>query len=374
MKNKLLPCICLLTFLQQSSFAQVRKYANEFLNIGVGSRSQGMGGAQIASVSDVTAGYFNPAGLVHVKENAHIAYMHNIYFNGIGSFDYLGIALPNKNKNKKGLSVGINLLRFAIDDIPNTIFFFDPDGKPNFNNLTTFSSADYAFMFSVAKTKQLAKNKMLHIGATTKVIHRKIGKFATAWGFGADIGAQYKTGRFMLAATVRDITTTYSSWSFNFTEREKEQLFLTGNKIPIRSSEVTVPRLILGAAYTLPFKKSSLTAEINTDFTFDGRRNVAISSNALNADPKIGLEYALKDVLKLRAGIFNFQKAYKTGDTTNAQTKWIFQPGAGLGFKLNNVWIDYAFSNLANQDAPLFSHVFTLKLDLVKNKSNIKRK
>ena len=47
-----------------SSTAQFRKYSNEFLNIGAGARGLAMGGAQVASVEDGTAGYWNPAGLV----------------------------------------------------------------------------------------------------------------------------------------------------------------------------------------------------------------------------------------------------------------------------------------------------------------------
>lgn len=48
--------------------AQFRKYSNEFLNIGAGARGLAMGSAQIASVKDGSAGYWNPAGLVEVKE------------------------------------------------------------------------------------------------------------------------------------------------------------------------------------------------------------------------------------------------------------------------------------------------------------------
>jgi hypothetical protein len=354
--------ILLTTFL---SHAQVRKYANEFLNIGVGSRGISMGGAQVASVNDATAGYWNPAGLALVKGNAHVMAMHNRYFDGIGSFNYLGIAIPSKSK--KNIVMGVNVIRFAIDDIPNTLFLFDSDGKPNFNNITSFSSADYAALFSIAKSKEIRNGAALRYGGSAKIIHRKIGSFASAWGFGVDLGVQYQKNRFTFAAAAKDITTTYTSWSFNFTEREKEQLFLTSNKIPVKSSEITAPRLVLGAAYKLPINKtSSLTAEVNADLTFDGKRNVVLASNAINADPKIGVEYNLKDILKIRAGVYNFQQAYVNGDPTNKETKWIFQPGAGIGFKLNEVYIDYALSNLANQDNALISHVFTLRLDLVK--------
>jgi hypothetical protein len=46
---------------------KVAKYAGEFLSIGIGGRALGMGSAAVALASDVTAGYWNPAGLVNVK-------------------------------------------------------------------------------------------------------------------------------------------------------------------------------------------------------------------------------------------------------------------------------------------------------------------
>ena len=36
-------------------------------------------------------------------------------------------------------------------------------------------------------------------------------------------------------------------------------------------------------------------------------------------------------------------------------------------FKLKNVEIDYAFTNLANQSNPLYTHIFSLKVNLIKN-------
>jgi hypothetical protein len=46
---------------------------------------------------------------------------------------------------------------------------------------------------------------------------------------------------------------------------------------------------------------------------------------------------------------------------------WIYQPSLGAGFKIKNVGIDYAFSNLANQSSPLYTHVVSLFVDLRKN-------
>jgi hypothetical protein len=53
---------------------------------------------------------------------------------------------------------------------------------------------------------------------------------------------------------------------------------------------------------------------------------------------------------------------------------WIYQPSAGAGFKIQNVTIDYAFTNLANQSNPLFTHVFSLRLDMVSDKNKTKKK
>jgi hypothetical protein len=356
------------------SFAQFRKYANEFLSIGAGSRSQAMGNAQVASSSDAFAAYWNPAGLTQIQNQPQIGYMHAIYFNGIGKYDFGSIAIPSKNKKTV---IAATVLRFAIDDIPNTLFLFEPDGRPNYNNITTFSSADYAFLFSIAKKVRdnAEKQKQLSWGANLKVIHRKIGTFATAWGLGLDAGIQYKSKRWQLGAVLRDATTTFTSWQFNFTDAEKEKLYLTNNAIPVKSSESQLPRLMLGLGYKIPFKnpKSYLMAELNADLTFDGRRNTVISTDPLSVDPKLGLELGINSNVFIRAGIFNFQQAIKDGDTTANQKTWIFQPGAGLGFNINNVTIDYAFSNLANQSDPLYSHVFSLKLNLVKQKKQTKK-
>lgn len=104
--------------------------------------------------------------------------------------------------------------------------------------------------------------------------------------------------------------------------------------------------------------------ELNLDLTFDGKRNVLLSSSVVNMDPRVGLEMGFKDLIFGRAGVYNFQQGLKDGDTTNLQKVWIYQPGAGVGFKVKNMEIDYAFTNLANQSNPLYTHIFSLKMNL----------
>lgn len=354
--------ILLVCFVQAE--AQFRKYSNEFLNIGAGARGLAMGGAQVASVNDGTAGYWNPAGLVGVQDYPSAHLMHAEYFAGIGKYDYGSLAIPLNDEKRV---IAFSILRFAVDDIPNTLYLVEPDGSVNYNNITTFSSADYAFLLSFAQKIKDEENKKLSFGGNVKVIHRNVGQFATAWGFGLDGGVQYQSGRWKLGVAARDITTTFNAWSFSFNDREKEVLYLTNNDIPVKSTELTAPRLVLGGAYHFNLgERLGLMAEANVDVTFDGQRNTLVSSSAASVDPRLGIEANYQENLFFRVGISNFQRALADGDLTNQQKVWIYQPSLGGGFKLKNVKIDYAFTNLANQSNPLYTHIFSLKVDLKK--------
>jgi hypothetical protein len=361
--------IALLAFcaLNEQANAQFRKYSNEFLNIGAGARGLAMGSAQVASVNDGTAGYWNPAGLVNVKDHPQLNLMHAEYFAGIGKYDYASLAIPLKD-NKRVL--GLSLLRFAVDNIPNTIFLVEPDGTINFSNISEFSSADYAFLMSFAQQVDIRKDRKLNIGVNAKVIHRKAGDFTKAWGFGFDAAVQYQGKRFKWGIVARDVTTTFNAWSFNLNDKMREVFYVTQNDIPVKSTELTAPRLIIGGAYNFKLNKNlDLLTEANFDLTFDGRRNTVLASDVLSMDPKLGLELSWKQVFMVRAGINNFQKALDEADDTNTKKIWIYQPSVGAGFKISNVQIDYAFTNLANQSNPLYTHVFSLKLDLKKKES-----
>jgi hypothetical protein len=344
--------------------AQFRKYSNEFLNIGTGARALAMGNAQVASVSDGTAGYWNPAGLANVKESPQLNLMHAEYFAGIGKYDYGSLAIPI-NGGKRTL--GLSLLRFAVDDIPNTIFLVQPDGSINFDNITTFSSADYAFLFSLAQQVKLNKKHHINLGINAKIIHRTAGDFATAWGFGFDVGAQYEHKNLKLGLIAKDVTTTFNAWSYTLSEQVREVFYLTQNDIPTRSTELTAPQVLLGGSYNFRLNQSmNLLAEANLNLTFDGKRNTVFSTQAVSVDPRLGLEVAFKNAFFVRGGINNFQRALDDNDSTNKVKIWIYQPSIGAGFRISNVEIDYAFTNLANQSNPLYTNIFSLKLDLKK--------
>jgi hypothetical protein len=364
-----IPFLCSLligigSFVSLPVYAQFTKYSNEFLNIGAGARGMAMAGAQVATVSDGTAGYWNPAALANIRETPQLNLMHAEYYAGIGKYDFGNLVLPLKD-NKRTL--GLTFLRFGVDDIPNTIFLVQPDGTVNFDNITTFSSADYAFILSLAQRSQLGKDKLINFGINAKIIHRVAGDFASAWGFGFDAAAQIIGKNWKLGIVAKDVTTTFNAWSYSIDEQMRQVFYETENEIPGKTTEITAPQLILGGSYNFKLnKKLSLLAEADLDITFDGRRNTVISSNPVSIDPKLGLELSFKDVFFIRGGINNFQRALDDRDTTNQKKIWIYQPSVGAGFKVGDVQIDYAFTNLANQSYPLYTHVFSIRLDLKK--------
>lgn len=354
MKYNLLSLIALLSLL--CTTIQAQKYSNEFLSIGVGARAQAMGNSVVATTSGIYAGVWNPAGLAALRkeDGIQLGAMHAAWFGGVGNFDYLSFSLPTV---KKGNRLAFSMVRFGIDQIPNTLSLYASDGSINFDNVREFSAVDYGFFGSYAK--QLDKPKgPIRIGASIKVIHRSIGPFASSFGFGADIGVQMLRGKWILGALAKDITTTFNAWSFSFTDEEKEVLELTNNEIPIKSVEITKPQLILGAARTFKLgEKVNLLSEVDLTITTDGKRNTLFSADPFSMDPSLGFEFSYNDYLYLRTGVNQFQREL---DFDQKETL-TFRPNLGLGLKLGNLVVDYAYTDLgSNQNT--FSHVVSLRL------------
>ncbi len=334
-----------------------QKYSNEFLSIGIGAQAHGLSGAQVAHVSDITAAYWNPAGLTEIQAPFQVGAMHAEWFVGVSQYDYLSFG---KSLNREQQSyLAFSLIRLGIDNIPYTINLVNPDGTVNYDNVSSFSAADYALMASYARKM---RNPALSVGGSVKVIRRVIGAFGGAWGFGADLGVQYRKGKWMFGAQGRDLTTTFNAWSFNLTEREKEVFTQTNNEIPTSSTEITRPRLILGAAYRTKIgEKTTLMPALDLEWTTDGQRNVLISSKSFNIDPRLGLEADYNGFVQLRVGVGNFQRVKDDFDPN--QERLTLQPNFGVGLRLGRVQLDYALTDIGNVSQVLYSHIFSVRID-----------
>lgn len=339
------------------------KYSNEFLNIGVSARALGMSNAFVATCNDVTGGYWNPAALVDMKSDLGVGLMHASYFANIAKYDYGGIAKTIDANSAAAFSI----IRFGVDDIPNTTELIDAEGNIDYDRVTTFSAADYGFLFSYARKTKITG---LNMGANAKIVHRRVGDFGKSWGFGIDAAVNYTKDKWRFAAVGRDITTTFNAWSYSLDENTKEVFTATGNEIPKNSVEITLPKLLTGVAYNAQLSKNfTLTTELDFDFTFDRKRNVLIPGNFTSIDPHFGFEAGYKNIVFLRGGLGNIQRV----KTIDGIEELNVQPNFGVGVKIKIFTIDYAFTDVGNVSDALYSNVFSLKIDITKggNKSSL---
>ncbi|WP_347156450.1 PorV/PorQ family protein [Pontibacter chitinilyticus] len=321
------------------------KYSNEFLNIGVGGRALGMGNVQAAIASDATAGYWNPAGLLRLDYKYNTALMHSELFAGIAKNDFASFAMPLDSSS----ALAVSVIRLGVDDIADTRRLQNEYGYIQYDSIRFFSVADYAMLLSYARRSNLIQG--LRLGASAKIIYRNVGEFAKAYGFGIDAGAQLERGNWQFGVMAKDITTTFTAWTHNVDALEDAYL-QTGNDLPENTAELTLPRVILGAAHTfhLTDKFSALLAT-DLDFTFDGKRNVLLKSDVVSMDPHVGLELAYANTVFVRGGLNNYQ------ETTNFNGSTIkrMQPNFGVGIKTNGFNLDLALSRVNDKESSAIS-------------------
>ena len=330
-----------------------RNYSNEFMNIGVDAAALGMSNAVVASSQDVNSGYWNPAGLVHL-EDSQLALLHSSYFANIANYNYVAFAMPLDDRT----AIGISLIRFGVDDILDTTKLIDQQGVVNYDRINLFSAADYGLTFSFARKLPL---EGLNYGVNAKVIRRIIGDFASSWGFGFDLGIQFDVNDWKFGLMARDITTTFNSWAFDAGRLEDIQNAIPGeNQEAPETTELSLPKLQLGISKLFTFNYDySLRAEIDLIARFE-QNNDLISTSFVSINPAIGFDFGYTGLVFLRAGVGNFQNELQIDNTESLS----FQPNFGLGFKYNGIALDYAFTDIGDQSAALYSNVFSIKIDL----------
>jgi len=316
--------------------AEIRKYAGEFMAGGVGGRALGMGGAYVAVTGDVTFGYWNPAGLSTIRF-PELGFMHARRFGGVVNYDYLGGALPVSRRE----TLGISLLRLAVDDIPITALprpdlpldaVYINEGGETLNNrpyaVRSVSDGEYALYLSYARM-QMGRFAW---GASAKVVHKATGD-NSAWGAGFDIGLIWLPWRALrVGANLQDFTTTLLAWD-------------TGER------ELVSPTLKLGVAYPFILRplRSRLLLAADTDLRMEGRAIAAQSHyGAISADFHLGAEWVFRNVLSLRAG---------------SDTGYF---SAGAGVRLPRLDVDYAFLKHDQLDN---SHRISLRVRIEERKA-----
>ena len=356
-KNRHLKIKFILTFLFTSYLlnAQVfRSYSNEFLNIGVDAAALGMSKTVVATTNNVNAIYWNPAGLVGI-EDYQGSLMHASYFAGIANYNHAAFAMPIDKES----AVGISIIRFGVDDILNTTELIDSEGNIDFNRISLFSAADYAFNFAYARNLIF---KDVKFGVNAKIVRRTIGNFASSWGFGFDAGFQFERNNWKFGIMARDITTTFNSWAINETEFDKIKDAIPGQNQELpETTEITKPKLQVGVAKDFRIGRFfNLLTEVDVNVRF-AKTNDIISSDVASINPAVGFQVDYDQLVYLRAGVGNFQYITQFDNTKSLS----LQPNFGVGFNYKGIQVDYALTNIGSVGNALYSNIFSITFDFL---------
>ena len=285
-----------LMILPESGYAG--KYAASFLEIGVGARPLGLGGAYIALSRDIFSFHWNPSGLAFVQK-PQFAFMYASQFGRLGSplsqYNHLGVAL----KLVGNAAFSVNWVRLSADQIP--LYpelkgenlgqrLRNPELRPDGQPLGYFSDQENAYYFTFAKYSSfevdwgystLSFPVEFPVGINIKFIQQRLYD-KSASGFGIDLGAMIRMGmaemfntetlgKFSIGFQVRDISTTVISWS----TRQRDEI---------------KPRFLWGLAYEQPvqFLQGVVTVSWQSKNRFGNRNHVGVEVNSRTLFLRIG--------------------------------------------------------------------------------------
>lgn len=321
-----------------------------------------VGNAAVALAQGAQAGYWNPAALAGLQSPLEVSGMYSAYFGNIVSYLHLGVARPVGTRPQQAC-ISLNILRVGVDGIPYTMELVRPDGSVDWSKISEFSVADYGVLVSMGMSTWNWRDFALSAGVTFKVVHRRAGHFARAWGFGLDAGAVAVRRPLRLGVVFRDVVPTFTLWSFSFTEMEKAVLVSTGNAVPLNSWELTLPRLEVAVAWEQQLAEGmfGITPVAQLTLTTDGKRNTLLATRIVSVDPAVGVEAHFRQLVWIRAGIYNMQRGLKP----LSEKKFYFQPTVGAGLWLKRVRVDYALLNPGTVfSVVLPSHVVSVSLQI----------
>lgn len=202
----------------------------DFLNIGVGGRATGLGGAYTAAANDVSAGYWNPAGLTEI-ESGQIGLSHISWYQDI-NYEYIGAA----RKVNDRLALGISASYLNLGSIEG----YDINDLPTGEIASTYNLAA-----GVSMGYELSDN--ISAGVTVKYVAISLAGIGTS-AIAADFGLNYR----LLDRVVLGVAAS------NF-----------GQKLKFENVEEDLPSNIRAGIAVYPFG-SSLMVEVDAEKQMEG--------------------------------------------------------------------------------------------------------
>jgi len=149
--------------------------SGEFLLLGAGARGVALGGAFSALTADVTALYYNPAGLAQMSRPSLMVSSYSYVADT--RYSWVGIGLPMAGGSK---AVGLSVGSFGFSDQP-VYTLEDPDGSgETYSVAETFIAGTYSQNFS----------DRFSAGFTAKMVNDHLGS-TSATGFAVDFGTNF---------------------------------------------------------------------------------------------------------------------------------------------------------------------------------------
>ena len=310
--------------------SKVGTVAASFLEIEVGSRAVGMGGAYVAVVDDATAVYWNPAGLARIHKS-EVVLIHTNWLVGT-SFDFVAIAFPVGNFG----TIGASLTSLSTDEMEvRTVLLPNGTGE-------RFSTTD----LSAGLSYGMDLTEKFSIGVNAKYISQKIWHMG-AQGFALDIGTLFKTN-------LNGMIIGMSISNFGTSMRlQGNDIFVNYDEAPnFGGSNDRIPAFKQTEKYSLPL---ILRVGLAMDIVNRESNVVTVALNAAHPNDNteyinMGVEYTIADVVALRMGYKNtFLKDSEEGLTAGVGTKLVL--AGGIAFT-----VDYAYQDFGRlNNAQLFS-------------------
>ncbi len=257
--------------------------AAAFLGIDVGPKAIAMGGAFVSVANDVTAMYWNPAGISQI-DNFNATFSNTRWIADL-SFNYAGVVFPLEEIG----NVGLNATFLTMDQIERTTLE-NPDGTGEL-----FDAGSYAFGLSFARnlTDQFA------IGFNIKYINERL-YHVSADGFAVDIGAMFDTGLEGL-----NLGMSITNYGTKMQLDGRDLRFQTDVAPNISGNNQTIGAELQTDMFELPLMfRVGVSMDILKGL---GNSNLILSADALHPNDDVeylnmGGEYVFYDMFSLRAG------------------------------------------------------------------------
>jgi hypothetical protein len=278
-----LTCTCSTTFYAQSGVTKVGTTAASFLAIDVGPRATAMGSAYVSIANDVTAMYWNPAGIARM-DNFDMLFTNTKWIGDV-SFNYAGAVLP------LGIfgTIGVNATLVTMDKIERTTVE-SPDGTGEF-----VDAGSYAFGLTYARllTDQFS------IGFNAKFAYERL-YHSNATGLALDVGVLFDTqfSGLKLGMCISNYGTKMQLEGQDFQVQNDPYPSISGNNGNINGTLSTDP-------YDLPLLfRIGVSMDVLKGLY---ESNLIVSVDALHPSDdvesvNIGGEYVFENIFSLRMG------------------------------------------------------------------------